>query len=86
VGYSAGVRATIPDFEEMRRRIVALLVNDPPTEKDAIQDLAARSNAPVFVVDKLLDELERKGFIHVIRTFGGTVIPRINRTLTRELE
>lgn len=85
-GYTAGIRAAMPDYDDVRQRIIAVLINDPPTGKSAIEEVAERADANSAVVDRLLDELESGGLIDVIRTFGGTEVPRISPTLARMLQ
>jgi hypothetical protein len=86
-GYASGIEAVIPDLAEVHRRIVALLVNDPPTGDQIIHDLAARGGTERLVVDQLLTDLEARGLLGVTRTLGDhsrlhQVSPTLGRLLT----
>jgi hypothetical protein len=85
-GYASGIQAVVPDLAEVHQRIIALLVNDPPTGDRIIHDLAAYAGTERLVVDQLLEGLEAKGLVRVIRTLGDhSRLPHVSPTLGRLL-
>ncbi|MFJ5301106.1 toll/interleukin-1 receptor domain-containing protein [Streptomyces sp. NPDC088350] len=85
-GYSTGIQALMPDIDEGRRRVTALLVNDPPTGDRVMHDLADRANVPLLVVRELLEELKLRGLLSYSLTMGDhTRLHSVSPTLRREV-
>ncbi|MEH0575666.1 toll/interleukin-1 receptor domain-containing protein [Streptomyces sp. B21-108] len=85
-GYSAGIQAVMPDIDECRRRVIALLVNDPPTGNRIMHDLADSANVPLLVVRELLEELQLQGLLSYSLTMGDhTRLNNVSPTLRRQL-
>lgn len=85
-GYSIGIKAVLPDFDEARKRVISEIVNDPPEGHRAIHDLAERANVPVLVVRQLFGELNGRGLINYSLSLGdNTRLHHISPTLRREL-
>jgi hypothetical protein len=82
-GYQMGIKAVIPDVERIKRQVVGALVNEPPTGESAVEELATRFNAPILVVDRILEDLRQRNLISRIRTFGGDSVSRISPALRR---
>jgi hypothetical protein len=85
-GYSAGIQAVMPDVDEGRRRVIALLVNDPPTGDRIMHDLADRANVPLLVVRELLEDLQLRGLLSYSLTMGDhTRLHSVSPTLRRQI-
>lgn len=86
-GYDSGIETVVPDIADVQKRIIALLVNDPPVGMRVIHDLADRAETHRLVVDQLLKDLEARNLVRVIRTMGDhsrlhSVSPTLSRLLT----
>ncbi|MDX2545421.1 TIR domain-containing protein [Streptomyces sp. WI04-05B] len=85
-GFAAGLPALISDVEVVHQRIIAAIVNDPPSGDRIIDDLAQRTGASRVVVDELLNELEWEGQLSVSRTLGNhSRLQSVSPTLRRRL-
>jgi hypothetical protein len=86
-GYAVGITAILPDVEDMHQRVIALLVNDPPSGLHIIQELAERSDTPRLVVDQLLQNLADRDLVVVSRALGdASRLHRVSPTLGRLLD
>lgn len=85
LGYTAGIRTVIPDFDDVRQKVIAILVNDPPTSEQIIDELAKRVDTPPRVVDMILKDLETRELIHVVRALARTELLQVSPTLSRQL-
>jgi hypothetical protein len=84
-GFSRYLEATRPDLVTVRRRLIALLLNEFRNGTD-VAALAARLGETPKLVDVLLTELERRKLLTLIRMTGGTGIMGISDLLAREIE
>ncbi|MET9632172.1 toll/interleukin-1 receptor domain-containing protein [Lentzea sp. NPDC006480] len=85
-GYSAGISYVVSDIDEIHTRVMAALVNNPPSGTDTLTELAAQAHANRFVVDQCLHLLEAHGHVKASRSIGGGVrIQQISPTLRRLL-
>lgn len=86
-GYLAGVSSVVPDVEEVHLRLLAALVNNPPTSLNALAELMERTGAERLVADQFLRELELRGLVKATRFIGGGArIYDISPTLRRLLD
>ncbi|KOV81768.1 hypothetical protein [Nocardia sp. NRRL S-836] len=82
-GYTIGITAVVPDIDEVHKRIIAALINDPPKDRSALADLATQAATDELIVDQLLRNLEDQGLVGTSRTFGGVKVHDISPTLHR---
>lgn len=86
-GYLAGVPHLIPEIDEVHRRIVAALVDDPLSGNDALSKLAEAAQTDPFVVDQYLRVLENQHLVKIARAMGGaTRVLKVSVTLRRHLD
>jgi TIR domain len=67
-GFAAALPTLQPDWQELRARIIAELVNDPPTD---VAGLAERVDVPPLVVHHFVDELRDEGLLNCSHYLGG---------------
>ena len=78
------LEASRSDLAPLRRSLIALLVNEFSDGTD-LETLAERLEEPQTLVLVLLEELERRKMLTLVRTFGGTSVIGISALLEREL-
>jgi DNA-binding IscR family transcriptional regulator len=84
-GYETGIGAVIPDVERIRRQVISALVNEPPTGESVVEELAKQFDAPILVVEQILESLREQNLISRIRTLGGDSVTRVSPTLRRRI-
>ena len=81
LGLAAALPALRPDWEALRTRVIAELVNEPPADVAA---LAERVDAPPLIVHHFVDELRDQGLLNCSHFLGGgTRIHGISPALQR---
>jgi hypothetical protein len=81
LGLAAALPALRPDWEALRTRVIAELVNEPPAD---IAALAERVDAPPLIVYHFVDELRDQGLLKFSHSFSGrTRIHGISPALRR---
>lgn len=86
-GYAVGIEAVVADVHQAHQRIIAILVNTPPSGPQIIHDLADRANTEVLIVDQLLRDLEDRSLVSVTRGMGGASrLHEVSPTLRRLLD
>lgn len=83
-GFVRYLEVTRPDLPALRRQLVALLVNEFSGGAN-LTDLAERLEEPQMLVRVLLEELQRRRMLQLVRTNGGTSVFDISALLEREL-
>jgi len=83
--FRRGVDAVVPDAEAARRKVIAVLVNDPPVGDRQVHDLAALTGKPLLFVLQFLKQLEAEGDVHVSQYLGGSSRVTVSPTLKRRL-
>ncbi|MGW1537848.1 toll/interleukin-1 receptor domain-containing protein [Streptomyces aureus] len=85
-GYQAGISTVLPQVEEHRRAVIAELVNNQPTGRAVINNLAARTETPPLVVEQILKGLQDRGLLSYSRYMGNSsVLHSVSPTLRRLL-
>lgn len=84
-GYETGIGAVIPDVERIRRQVISALVNELPTGESVVEELAKQFDAPILVVEQILEGLREQNLISRIRTLGGDSVTRVSPTLRRRI-
>jgi hypothetical protein len=85
-GYATGIAAVVPDIDDVHQRIIAALINNPPTDRSALPSLAAQAATDELIVDQLLRGLEDQGLVTTSRTYGGVRLHEISPTLRRLID
>ncbi|MFD5823874.1 toll/interleukin-1 receptor domain-containing protein [Lentzea sp. NPDC060358] len=86
-GYLATIATVVPNIDDIHTSIITTLVNQTPTEPDALPIIAAAVGTSEFIVDEFLKVLERERAVNVIRfANGGTRVIGISPTLRRRLQ
>jgi hypothetical protein len=84
-GYETGIEAVIHDVERIRRQVISALINEPPTGESVVEELAKQFDAPILVVEQILESLREQNLISHIRTLGGDSVTRVSPTLRRRI-
>lgn len=83
-GFVRYLEASRSDLPALRRTLKGLLLNEYRQGTD-LETLAGRLQEPEQLVRVLLDELETRKMLTLVRTFGGTTVMNISSLLAREL-
>jgi hypothetical protein len=71
IGFDRCIDRIVADAESARQKIIASLLNDPPSTFNAAHDLAELTNTPLLFVLEYLKRLRSKGYIGLSLTLGG---------------
>lgn len=84
-GMEAYLTAYIPQYQELIREVIALIVNNNMQSND---ELIAETKQPTRLINHILDLLEMNGHVHLSKTIGGgvhvyNVSPALRRMLAK---
>jgi len=84
-GFMRYLEATRPDLSELRRRLIALLVNEFQQQGTQLEVLVERLSENITTLRVLVQQLEDQHLLTTVRTVGYTGIMNISPLLAREL-
>jgi hypothetical protein len=83
-GFELYARSSLPKYDETILTVMLLIANEKLTDNLAI---AGRINAPVYLINHILGNLQHKGSINFTKTIGGKYeIHNVNASLRRAIQ